>query len=208
MIYTPQLFSENDRSKLFRFMRRHSFATLLSTAHDEPFVAHLPVLVDEVANTIRAHVARANSLWRQFAPEREVIVIFHGPHHYVSPSWYNEHPSVPTWNYAVVHVSGTARLIEDRGNIELMLRELVDEHEAQLARPWTMDLPAEYMHKMIDGIVAFEIRISRITGKFKLSQNRPPADRLNVTAELQQSGGEDAAGVARLMQEIYQSRGR
>lgn len=189
-------------------MRRHSFATLLCAARDGPLVAHLPVLVDEVANTIRAHVARANPLWREFAPEGEVLAIFHGPHHYVSPSWYHEHPSVPTWNYAVVHVSGYARLIEDRRNIEIMLQELVGEHEAHLAQPWTLDLPAEYMQKMIDGIVAFEIRISNITGKFKLSQNRPPADRLNVSAELQQSGGEDAAGVARLMEELYQGQGR
>ena len=174
-------------------------------------VAHVPVLVDEAANLVRAHVARANPLWRDFAADREVLTIFHGPHHYVSPNWYGSHPSVPTWNYAVVHVSGFPRVLEgqsseDRGKIESMLRALVDEHETKLRRPWKMDLPADYMQQMIDGIVAFEIRVTRITGKFKLSQNRPPADRPNVIAALLELDGDDAVGIAHLMEEIYQSR--
>ena len=192
-------------------MRQHSFATLISGAGDEPLVAHVPVLVDEATNIVRAHVARANPLWRDFAPEREVLIIFHGPHHYVSPNWYASHPSVPTWNYAVVHVSGFPRVIEgrskeDRGKIESMLRELVDENEAMLARPWELDLPADYMQRMIDGIVDFEIRVTRVTGKFKLSQNRPPTDRSNVIAVLQDSGKDDAVGVALLMEEVFHSR--
>jgi transcriptional regulator len=210
MIYTPAHFSENGRSRLFRFMRQHSFATLISGAGDEPSVAHLPVLVDEARNLVRAHVARANPLWRDFTPDRKVLLIFHGPHRYISPSWYSTHPSVPTWNYAVVHVTGSARVIEeqtdqDRTRIMSMLRDLVGENEAQFSRPWRMELPADYMRKMIDGIVAFEIDIARITGKFKLSQNRPAADRLNVIAALEQSGADEARAVARLMKEIFQA---
>lgn len=211
MIYTPELFAENDRGRLFRFMRQHSFATLISGASDEPLVAHVPVVVDEAANVVRAHVARANPLWRDFAADREVLIIFHGPHHYVSPGWYASHPSVPTWNYAVVHASGFPHLIEGRSEegrarVESMLRELVDENEAKLPRPWKMDLPADYQQGMIDGIVAFEIRVTRVTGKFKLSQNRPPADRLNVIAALQEFGEEDAAGVAHLMEDVFHGR--
>lgn len=192
-------------------MRQHSFATLISGASDEPLIAHVPVLVDEATNLVRAHVARANPLWRDFAPDREVQIIFHGPHHYVSPNWYASHPSVPTWNYAVVHVSGFPRVIEgrskeDRGKIEAMLRELVDENEAKLPRPWKMDLPAEYMQRMINGIVAFEIRVTRVTGTFKLSQNRPPPDQLNVITALRESGEEEAAAVAHLMEEVFQSQ--
>ena len=196
---------------MFRFMRRNSFATLISGAGGEPQVAHVPVLVDEAANTIRAHVARANPIWRDFAPDREVLIIFHGPHHYVSPGWYASHPSVPTWNYAVVHVSGFPHLIESRSKegrarVESMLRELVDENEAILSRPWKMDLPADYLTRMIDGVVAFEVHATRITGKFKLSQNRPPADRLNVMDTLRKSGEQDAVDIADLMEEIYGSK--
>jgi transcriptional regulator len=208
LIYTPPHFSENDRGRLFRFMRQHSFATLISGAGDEPLVTHVPVLVDEATNLVRGHVARANPLWREFAPDRKLLLIFHGPHQYVSPNWYTTHPSVPTWNYAVVHVSGFPRVIqsqskEERAKIQSMLRDLVDENEAKFSRPWKMDLPADYMQQMIDGIVAFEVRITRITGKFKLSQNRPPTDRLTVIAALQKSGNEDAQGVANLMKDIF-----
>jgi transcriptional regulator len=110
-------------------------------------------------------------------------------------------------------VSGFPRVIEgrskeDRGKIEAMLRELVDENEAKLPRPWKMDLPAEYMQRMINGIVAFEIRVTRVTGKFKLSQNRPPPDQLNVITALQESGEEEAAAVAHLMEEVFQSQGQ
>jgi len=192
-------------------MREHSFATLISTASDEPLITHVPFLVDESTNTARAHVARANPIWRDFTPDREVVIIFHGPHHYVSPSWYTSHPSVPTWNYAVVHVSGFPRVVdgrskEGRETMESILRELVDENEAKLPRPWKMDLPADYMQQMIDGIVAFEIHITRMTGKFKLSQNRSPTDRLNVIAALQDLGEEDARGVAHLMEKVDHGR--
>jgi len=207
LIYTPKQFSEDDRSRLFRFMRQHSFATLISGANDEPSVAHVPVFVDEATNLIRAHVSRANPLWREFAPDRKVLLIFHGPHHYISPNWYTTHPSVPTWNYAVVHVSGFPRVIEgqskvDRAMIASMLHELVDENEAQFSRPWKMELPGDYMQQMIDGIVAFEVRVTGVTGKFKLSQNRPANDRSSVIDALQKSGNEDAEGVANLMKEV------
>ena len=110
----------------------------------------------------------------------------------------------------MVHVTGSARVIEeqtdqDRTRIMSMLRDLVGENEAQFSRPWRMELPADYMRKMIDGIVAFEIDIARITGKFKLSQNRPAADRLNVIAALEQSGADEARAVAHLMKEIFQA---
>lgn len=189
-------------------MRQYNFATLICGAGDEPSVAHVPVLVDDAANLVRAHVARANPLWRTLTPGREVLLIFHGPHHYISPNWYATHPSVPTWNYAVVHVSGFPRIIEgrsdeDRSKIESMLRELVDDNETSFPRPWKMELPVEYMRQMIDGIVAFEIHVSRVTGKFKLSQNRPPTDRLKVIAALHESGKEDGVGVAHLMEEVF-----
>ena len=201
MIYVPEQFKATDRDAVFRLIRENSFATLISTARDEPMVAHVPVLLDDKNDTLHAHVARANSIWREFAPEREVLFIFHGPHHYVSPSWYTVHPSVPTWNYAVVHVSGLPTVIEDRARIESMLYRLVDEHESKSKAPWKMDLPADYLQNMINGIVAFEVRITRIEGKFKLSQNRSDADRLNVVAALENEGGDNAVRLASLMEQ-------
>ncbi len=202
MIYTPEQFNISDRKLLFRVMRQYGFATLIAGSGDDPMVTHVPVSVDETNNLLHAHVARANPIWQQFSPARKLLFIFHGPHHYISPNWYTAHPSVPTWNYAVVHVSGAPTIIEDRATIEKMLGRLVEEHESDSETPWKMDLPVEYMQKMIGGIVAFEVQINRIQGKFKLSQNRPRVDRSNVIAALEQTGEDGAARLAALMQQV------
>jgi len=202
VIYAPEQFTVTDRELLCRLIRENSFATLISGKSAEPMVAHIPVLFDEPNNVLHAHVARANPLWRQFAPEREVLCIFHGPHHYVSPGWYTAHPSVPTWNYAVVHVNGFPTIIEDRTKTESILRKLVKEHESHSDTPWEMDLPVDYLQTMIDGIVAFEVQITRMQGKFKLSQNRSRADHLNVVAALNEAGSDNAIGLAALMEQV------
>jgi len=128
-------------------------------------------------------------------------VIFQGPHHYVSPAWYTSHPSVPTWNYAVVHAQGRPTLIEGRERLAALVRELVLHHEAASPEPWKMNLPADYQDRMLSAIVGFEIAITRLEGKFKLSQNRPSADRPLVIEELERLGSDDALGVAALMRE-------
>ena len=202
MIYAPQQFTVTDRDVLFRLIREYGFATLISAVSDDPMVAHIPVLSNEANNLLHAHVARANPIWRDFAPDREVLFIFHGPHHYVSPSWYTVQPSVPTWNYAVVHVSGLPVIIEDRTQVESILRELVNEHESGFETPWQMDLPVDYLRNMIDGIVAFEVRITRMQGKFKLSQNRSHADHQNVVAALHEEDSDNATRLAALMEQI------
>ena len=202
MIYTPEQFTISDRELLFRVMRENNFATLIAGNGDDPMVAHLPVSVDEASDRLHAHVAKANPIWQTFSPARQVLFIFHGPHHYVSPSWYTTHPSVPTWNYVVVHAGGVPVIIEDRGAVEKMLRKLVDEHESRSDTPWKLDLPVDYLQKMIDGIVAFEVQVTRIQGKFKLSQNRPAADRSNVIAALEQAGDDSALRLAELMEQV------
>jgi len=146
-------------------------------------------------------MARGNPQWQALQPDADVVAIFQGPHHYVSPAWYGHHPSVPTWNYAVVHVTGRPRLVRDPRELEAMLLELVVENEAHGPQPWRMDLPADYRDKMIAGIVGFEIDIVRMEGKFKLSQNRPADDRPRVIEALGRIGSDDALGVARLMRE-------
>ena len=202
MIYVPEVFAEKDRETLLQLIRNSSFATLISSVGSDPIVAHVPVLLDETGSILHAHVARANPVWRDFMPDRELLFLFHGPHHYISPNWYNSHPSVPTWNYAVIHVSGIPDIIEDDKKIESMLRRLVAEHESSFETPWQMELPEEYLRNMINGIVAFETRITRIEGKFKLSQNRSLEDRRNVIAALQKAGGDNATSLAALMQRV------
>jgi len=199
VIHIPEHFAEHDIARLHALVRAHNFATLVSAHQGEIQVSHLPFLLDAGGKLLRAHMARANRQWRTFSPEREVVVIFHGPHHYVSPAWYASHPSVPTWNYAVVHAQGRPRLIEDRERLAALLRELVARHEAASSRPWKMDLPPDYQDKMLSAIVGFEIEITRLDGKFKLSQNRPESDRPLVIEALERLGSDDARGVAALM---------
>ena len=201
MIHIPKDFAEHDISRLKSVIRAHNFATLVSAYQGEIQVSHLPFLMDGEGKMLRAHMARANPQWRSFSPEREVLVIFHGPHHYVSPAWYASHPSVPTWNYAVVHALGRPTLIEDRKRLAALVRELVTHQEAAAPQPWKMDLPADYQDKMLSGIVGFDIEITRLEGKFKLSQNRPASDRPLVIEALQRLGSDDALGVAALMRE-------
>jgi transcriptional regulator len=196
---------------LFDFMRQFSFATLV-TAHDGlPFATHLPFLVypERGPNgTLVAHMARANPQWRSFAnletemKEREALVIFQGAHTYISPSWYADPVSVPTWNYMVAHVYGVPRIIEDDEGVREALRALIDVHEGGFEEPWTMDLPEDYLRKMMGAIVAFEIPIARLEGKYKLSQNRSEGDKRRVIERLTASADPNAREVGAQMRTL------
>lgn len=201
MIYIPKHFAEQDTARLHALIRAENFGTLISNGAEGIEVSHLPFLLDAGRTVLRAHMARGNPQWQSLASGAEVVAVFHGPHHYISPAWYANHPSVPTWNYAVVHVTGRPRLIEDSGQLETMVRDLVSHHEVLSHNPWRMDLPADYQDKMISGIVGFEIDIARMEGKFKLSQNRLANDLPLVADALEKIGSDDALGVAALMRE-------
>ena len=185
MLYVPGSFAENNLATLHGFIAAHAFATLISPdAHDPP-ITHLPLLLDATRGergTLLGHVARANPHWRQLESGHTVLAVFNGPHAYVSPSWYANHPSVPTWNYAVVHVHGQPRVTHAAAELERLVARMVDTFERSREPPWRMQLPADYQAQMLNAIVGFEIEITRITGKFKLSQNRPPGDRAAVRA--------------------------
>ncbi len=201
-MYVPGHFALSDEAVLVELMARHDFALLVTT--DEaglPFASHLPILVERRGEglVLLAHMARANPQWRHFADGAEVLVIFSGPHAYVSPSWYATHPSVPTWNYAAIHAYGRPRLLEHHDTCRALLERLVAVQEAARETPWTMDLPDDYEAAMIRDIVAFEIEVSRLEGKAKLSQNRDETDRRRVAEQLERESSEDARGVARLM---------
>ena len=146
-------------------------------------------------------MARANPQWRQFDAGRDVLVVFSGPHAYVSPTWYETHPAVPTWNYAAVHVHGRPRIINEPDAAKAIIKQLVERHEADQLTPWRMDLPRSYEIGMLRAIVAFEIEISRIEAKFNLNQKSDDVDRRNVAARLDALGFDDAKAVAGLMRQ-------
>ncbi|MEZ6069190.1 MAG: FMN-binding negative transcriptional regulator [Pirellulales bacterium] len=204
-MYVPDSFAEHDRQVLHAFIERHSFATLVSHgATDEaaPEATHLPLLLDHEAagqGQLLGHFARDNPHW-QFADGREVLAVFHGPHAYVSPTWYEERRVVPTWNYVAVHVAGTLRVQHDRVRVLELLRRTVETYEAPLPRPWSLgDSDAEFIDKLVDGVVGFTIEISRIQGKWKLNQNQSLQRRERVVAALQQQPGADQQEIAHLM---------
>jgi transcriptional regulator len=187
MLYVPEAFAERDASALHAFLEENGFATLISPDPVDPPVTHVPLLLDRAhgpSGILLGHMARANPHWRHLERHPGVLAIFHGAHAYVSAAWYGVHPSVPTWNYAVVHVHGNARLMHDPAQLEPLVRRLVEHHERPRLEPWRMDLPAGYQAGMLKGIVGFAIEITAITGKFKLSQNRPAADRERVSEAL------------------------
>lgn len=201
-MYVPKHFAEADEARLSAFMQRHSFALL--TTSDEaglPFASHLPLLWEPEKRRLLGHMAKANPQWRHFANGREALVVFWGPHAYVSPSWYETHPSVPTWNYATVHAYGRPQLIEGREEAAALLRRLVEIYESGFEQPWRMELPEKYENAMIGAIQPFAIHVTRLEGKLKMSQNRDAKDRANVVAALEAQGGESAA-VAGLMREL------
>lgn len=208
-MYIPKDFREEDVAALHPLMQTYSFATLVTQHDGAPFASHLPLILrpEEGPNgTLIGHMAGANRQWRDFDGEQEVLAIFQGPHAYVSPSWYTVHPSVPTWNYAAVHAYGVPRLMEDKTELYEALQTLVQTYEGSQTEPWSLGEPDDYLHKMMRAIVGFSIPITRLEGKYKLSQNRPPIDREQVVQQLAAQGDPLAADVSTLMQERSQSR--
>ena len=202
-MYIPKAFREDDISAIHTLIREYSFAALITQREGVPFATHLPFMLDAERGpngTLLAHMARANPQWHDFASAQEVLVIFQGPHAYISPSWYEVELSVPTWNYAVAHAYGLPRLIEDQEKLYDLLKILIQTHEAQFETPWPFQLSDDYLKKMMRGIVGFEIEITRLEGKFKLSQNRSETERENVIAALQESP--DTLAVAELMRSV------
>src|SRR6266571_1097663 len=209
-MYMPTLHREEDLATLHTLMRNYSFATLVTQHDGVPFATHVPLILEANEGpygTLYGHIARANPQWRDFHETQQVLVIFQGPHTYVSPSWYEVELSVPTWNYTAVHAYGAPHLVTDYDAFYALLDTLVRTHESQFARPWLFQLPEDYVHKMMLGIVAFAIPITRLGGKFKLSQNRSLTDQQYVAATLQQSADPVSRDVGTLMQQRQAVRG-
>jgi len=203
-MYVPSHFAETDIGALHEIMRAHNFATLVSVVDGTPFATHLPFLLDPGPGpygTLHAHMARANPHWRGFAGGGEAMVVFQGPHGYVSPSWYaTREKVVPTWNYLVVHAYGVPELIADAVAVRAHLERLLAVHESAMDHPWSLaGQPADFVAAMLKGVVGFEMPLTRLEGKAKLSQNRPAADRAGAIAGLSASGDPLALALAAAM---------
>ena len=181
---------------LHRIIREHGFATLVTVTDGVPHASHVPFVLDETRGalgSLRGHLARGNPRCDALSGG-EALVVFSGPHGYVSPSWYGDRPRVPTWNYVAVHAYGTPR-VTTREELRALLGALVEQNESPLAEPWRMDsLPPDYLDDMLGHIVGFEIAIRRIEGKLKLSQNRGADEQRRVAATLRRRG--DAGDLA------------
>jgi len=184
------------------FMRANPFAILISSTEDGPFATHLPVVIRETADhvVIRGHVAKANPHWRYLEQQPSCMMIFHGPHAYVSTSNYTARENVPTWNYGAVHVYGTARVFASAEDLQGVLHELIGTFEAAYGEQWA-GLSDAYRERMLSHIVGFEIAVSRIEGKLKLSQNRTKEEQQNVIESLSKAGDTAVSGTACLMRE-------
>jgi len=202
-MYIPKFNRVDDRDLLLEAMRRYSFAILFGPADapSGPTATHLPLLVKDKGEhgLLEGHFARANAHWADLSG-RETLVVFPGPHTYVSPRNYVEELSVPTWNYIAIHAYGTLELIEGDEDKRRLVEELVAQHEPAYGDQWRA-MPEGYRRTMLAGIMGFRIPIARIEGKFKLSQNRKPEERQNVRA-MQAAGSDDERELARWMERL------
>jgi transcriptional regulator len=188
-MYNPPQFREERPEILAEAIRRIAFATLVSEGQNGLIANHLPFLLDMERGVLRGHVARANPVWKDARTDREALVIFLGPDAYITPSWYATKAQtgkvVPTWNYLTVHARGRLEFFDDAERLRALVSDLTDRHEGERAQPWAVsDAPCDYIDTMLRAIVGVELRITRLEGKWKMSQNRDAADREGVRAGL------------------------
>ena len=198
-MYISKLYREEDREKILEFLRQNEFATLVTYDGEKPTASHLLMEVVEQDEKlfVNGHMSKANPLWKTFEKNPEVLVIFQGPHTYISPTWYN-HVNVPTWNYQAVHVYGSPRIISERDETYALLSRLVSRHEG--GTKYRLEtLPRDFVEREMKGIVAFQIEVARIEANYKLSQNRDDEDYHNIVSHLEEREDEISHGVAEAM---------
>jgi transcriptional regulator len=202
-LYTPRTFAPADASVIARLLTEHPFATLITPGEPEPSISHLPLqyhAAEGECGVLLGHMARANPHWQRFG-EMASVAIFHGPHAYVSPSWYNEPAAaVPTWNYAVAHVHGRVELLPEVAETRSLLGEMINRYEAARPAPWALQLEGRALTAMLEAIVGFRLVIDRVDAKLKLSQNRSLADRERVIVALRAEDYADALATADWME--------
>ncbi len=215
-MYQPPHHREDRLEIQHALIRAHPLGALITYGGAGLTANLVPFILDSAASplgTLKAHIARANPQWRDFDPAIEALVIFQGVESYITPSWYaakREHGKVvPTWNYATVQARGTMRAIEDHDWLAAQIAALTAQNEGARAEPWSVsDAPAAFVAAQIKGVVGLEIPIGRIEGKWKVSQNRPAADREGVIAGLLEEGEADADAMAALVARFAPTKGR
>jgi transcriptional regulator len=206
-MYLPKHFQENRVEVLHDLIRSHPLATLITVANGAPNANHIPMhVIDSPApfGTLRGHVARANPILGDWKEGCETLAIFHGPNSYITPSWYETRKEtgkvVPTWNFVVVHAYGVVRVLDDPVPLREELGTLIDANEARFPEPWSLtDAPAEFTEKLMQHIVAFEMPVTRMIGKWKVSQNQPRKNQEGIVAGLAGSGQEGAEEMAAMV---------
>lgn len=195
-MHIPTHFHEPRIEILHEHIRAHPLSTLVTLSSNGLDANHIPLQLapdPSPFGTLRGHVARGNPIWSDVVENSEVLAIFHGPDAYITPSWYptkaKTGKAVPTWNYVVAHAHGFLRVIDDASWVRTHLESLTAQHEAAFPAPWQLtDAPGDFMDKLIGAVVGIEISITRLSGKWKASQNQPPQNRAGVIHGLRATG--------------------
>lgn len=206
-MYIPPQFEQPNIEVMHELIRNHPLATLVTLGSNGINANHIPLhlsLISEPFGVLRGHVARSNLIWSDLESDFEVLAIFHGPDAYISPSWYASKLKtgkvVPTWNYTVVHAYGSLRIIDDAAWVRAQLEALTNHNEAAFPDPWAVsDAPADFSEKLIEAVVGIELVITRLSGKWKVSQNQPPQNQNSVIQGLNASGQAEAIAMAELV---------
>ena len=209
-MYAPSFFKEADPEKIRTFIRQQRLGILVNSVDHVPVATHIPFELVSLENgeyVLQGHFARGNAQWRQLDPDREVLVIFQGPHGYVSPRWY-DHVNVPSMNYLAAHAYGKPRLVEEVDEVYQMLKRQIETHEGENIGAYNIELlPEKFLKAEIRGIVGVEIAITRLEASFKLSQNRDENNYRNILAELGKSEDPQDQALLAEMRKVYESKG-
>ena len=197
-MYIPKHFKIEDEKKIYEFIEKYSFATLYSTHKGEPHATHLPLILKKDEKALYGHFARPNGQWKDIK-DQTVLVIFQGPHSYISPSWYEIIDAVPTWNYVSIHLYGKVDIIDDDKVIFESLNELVTKYEKPNSPYNLKNVDSRYIEGMSRGIVACKITITKLEAKAKLNQNHPVERQELIIQKLEKTANHDNFEVANLM---------
>lgn len=199
-MYIPKDFKIDDENIIYDIMEKNSFATVFSQHKGRPFATHLPLTLNREEQVLYGHFARPNPQWSDML-NQEVLVIFQGPHSYISPSWYETDRAVPTWNYVSVHVFGQIEIVENEEVLIDSLRNMVKTYEEPTSSYNLEKIDARYIEGLSKGIVGFRVKISSVEGKWKLSQNHPAERRELIIKQLEQIPSENSKQIAEYMKE-------
>ncbi|MEK4149429.1 FMN-binding negative transcriptional regulator [Robertmurraya sp. FSL W8-0741] len=199
-MYIPSYFKIDDKATMLSLIKDYSFATLFSIHDGIPVATHLPLILNRDNTYLYGHFARPNPQWKDIKAQT-VLVIFHGPHCYISPSWYETNQAVPTWNYVTVHIYGEVEWVENEQELNESLHEIVSKYEPPNSPYNLEEIDDAFLSGMNKGIQGFKIKINKMEGKAKLSQNHPEERQRLVATKLEQSLRTDEQEIAKLMKE-------